>query len=141
MRFPGPNWGRAPGDSWELRRAIVLGSPPLAGCRTTSNHSLRAQSRPRNVAPAPRENESVVPSALHVGFKYSPGSLVICFGSPPSAETFQSCPCLSSFQLVKAIVFPSGDQAGENSLGANESVVSRFGLPVGRSIIQSLPMA
>src|SRR5207237_5673376 len=106
-----------------------------------SNHSLRAQPRPRSVAPAPREYARVAPSALHVGFRYSPASLVICFGSPPSAEIVQSWPCLSSFQLVNAIVFPSGDQEGENSLGANESGVRRFVWGLGRSMIHSLPMA
>src|SRR5712664_1112465 len=141
MRPPGPNCGRAPGPSCEPRRAMVWGAPPLGDCTTMSYHSLRAQSRPRRVAPEPREYASAAPSGFHDGFRYSPGSFVSCCGAPPEDETVQSWPCLSSFQLAKAIVLPLGDHAGENSPGMNESGVRRLGLPLGRSMSQSLSTA
>src|SRR5580692_919610 len=103
-----------------------------------SYHSLRAQSRPRRVAPEPREYASVAPSVLQVGFKYSPGCVVTACGSPPLAAMVQSCPCLASSQLENAMVFPSGDHAGENSPGVNESGVNLFGFPLGKSMSHSL---
>jgi len=39
------------------------------------------------------------------------------------------------------MVLPLGDHAGENSPGVNESGVRRLGLPLGKSMSQSLPMA
>src|SRR5882724_12195048 len=141
MRPPGPNCGRAPGPSCEPRRATVCGAPPLAGCKTMSYHSLRAQSRPRRVAPEPREYASETPSGFHDGFRYSPASFVNRCGVPPLEETVQSWPCLSSSQLAKTMVLPLGDHAGENSPGVKVSGVRRLGLPLGRSMSQSLSMA
>src|SRR6267142_528156 len=120
MRPPGPNCGRAPGPSCEPRRAMVWGAPQLAGCKTRSYHSLRAQSRPRRVAPEPREYATAAPSGLHDGLRYSPASLVNCCGVPDE-ETVQSWPCFSSSQLAKTMVLPLGDHAGENSPGVKES--------------------
>src|SRR6202044_1299701 len=103
-----------------------------------SYHSLRAQSRPRSGAPEPREYAIVAPSALQVGFKYSPGCVVTARGSPPFAVMVQSLLWLATSQLENAMVLPSGDHAGENSPGVNESGVRRFGFPLGKSISHSL---
>src|SRR5258707_7218233 len=72
---------------------------------------------------------------------YSPGSFVSCCGEEPSLEIFQTAPPSFSSHEVNTMNFPSGDHAGEYSIGENSFAVKRCGVPFGKSMIQMRPMA
>ncbi len=136
--FPfGPNCGRPRGlpDCQRARSLSFAGlQVPERSC-----HSFRARCGRAVWRPSPPCERRSVRAPCRI--RYSPVSLVTACGSPPLAATVQSNPRFSSSQLVKAKVFPSGDHAGENSPGMNDSGVSRLGLPLGKSMSQSLSIA
>src|SRR5580704_19765642 len=116
-------------------------SPPPAGTITRSNQRLWPQVNPPVLAPEPLATTMLAPSGLQEGCRYWAGSRVSFSGTPPPAAIFQRNPPSFSSQLVNAIERPSGDHEGEYSKGANESGVSRCGVPEGKSMIQIRPTA
>ena len=88
--------------------------------------------------PLPRVTTISEPSSVHTGCAYSDGDVVSCWGVPPPAAIFQTCPPSPPSQVVYAIQRPSGDHEGENSWGPSP-LVSRVGVPPSAAASQILP--